>query len=705
MTGETSACFEPALDYLVVKIPRWDLKKFKMVEREIGSQMKSVGEVMAVGRKFEECLQKAIRMLDVGAHGLVCNDLKPNVEEELTHPSDERIFALVEAMKKGYSCEELSRQTGVNQWFLRKIENVIDLEKLLSKTGFEKVDTKLLLEAKQMGFSDKQLSTIFGNTDEQVKTKRDMLGVKPFVKQIDTLAAEFPARTNYLYLTYNGNSDDVSFSNENKVAVVGSGVYRIGSSVEFDWCCVSAVETLKNLGRTVIMINYNPETVSTDYNVCDKLYFEEISFETVREIYEKENPQGILVSMGGQISNNIAVKLEKAGLKIIGTQTKNIDNAEDRSKFSKMLDLIGVNQPEWKTMTSIEESKKFAEKVGYPVLVRPSYVLSGAAMNTAFNHNDLETYLGRASKVNEEHPVVLTKFMINSKELEVDAVAVKGQVVVQALSEHVENAGVHSGDATMIYPAQTVSEETSKKVSEITKAIASKLEITGPFNIQFLARDDNVLVIECNLRASRSFPFVSKVSGFNFIQAAVKLMMGEQVNTNLKSVKHVGVKAPQFSFSRVSGADPLLSVEMSSTGEVGCLGKDVNDAFLKALIASGFKIPKKNVLVSLGGLENKEKLLNPVKDLTSKGYNIFATPNTSKFLESNGVNNTLLHKISDGKTPNVKDWLNGSKLDLIINVPKNYAHEQKNRRVLHKKESIRLRHPLNNKQAASSPFR
>ena len=560
VTKKTSACFEPALDYVVVKMPRWDLKKFRLASRKIGSQMMSVGEVMAIGRKFEEALQKAVRMLDIGMHGMVCNDLELNVEDELSSPSDERIFALVEALKKGYSCGELSKITGVNEWFLQKIKNITDLEQKLEGTGFKNLSGELLSQAKQNGFSDKQLSIIFRNSHKEVKERRDFFGIKPYVKQIDTLAAEFPARTNYLYLTYNGREDDVSFEKSRKAAVIGGGVYRIGSSVEFDWCCVSAVSALKKMGFSTIMINYNPETVSTDYDVCDRLYFEEISFETVQEICEKENPEGVMVSMGGQIANNLAVKLRDAGISLIGTKAESIDRAEDRFKFSKMLDGLGIAQPEWRELTTFEEAKVFAEKVGYPILVRPSYVLSGAAMNVAFNHEDLETFLNRASKVNEDHPVVISKFIANSKELEIDAVADRGKIISKAISEHVENAGVHSGDATMIYPCESLYPETEREIIRISEAIAGKLEITGPFNIQFIAKKGEVLVIECNLRASRSFPFVSKVSGDNFIETATRAMMGDPVSPKNASLSHLGIKAPSvFFFQNQRGGPSSVS--------------------------------------------------------------------------------------------------------------------------------------------------
>ncbi len=677
ITQKTIACFEPALDYVVVKIPRWDLKKFRHVSRNIGSQMKSVGEVMAIGRKFEEALQKAVRMTDIGALGIVCNDFEYDVEKELASPSDERIFAVAEAIKKGYSCEEIEKLTGIDKWFLYKMKNIIEMEEKLRKTNFKDISSELLIEAKQLGFSDKQLSIIFSNSYLDVKKKRNELGIKPFVKQIDTLAAEFPAMTNYLYLTYNGNEDDITFEEKKKIIVLGSGVYRIGSSVEFDWCCVNAVFALKDIGFRTVMINYNPETVSTDYDVCDKLYFDEISFETVSEIYEKEKPDGVIISMGGQIPNNMAMKLEKSGVKILGTDAKSIDSAEDRHKFSQLLDELGIEQPPWQELTNYAAAKKFAEKAGYPVLVRPSYVLSGAAMSVAFSDADLETYLTKASKVNMEHPVVMSKFMINSKEIEIDAVASGGKIIAEAITEHVENAGVHSGDATMIYPANDLYVETVAKVKKIAAAVAEKLDITGPFNMQFLAKDNNVSVIECNLRASRSFPFVSKVGKRNMIEIATKAIMGlgiEKVSDEKQS--HVGVKSPQFSFSRLTGADPMLTVEMSSTGEVACLGTSVHEAFLKALLAAGFRLPEKNILVSLGGDENKEKFAEHARKLKELGYSIFATYNTSLFLKEKGVDNTMLHKVHEDKSPNIKDYLNKDRIDLIINVPGSHTESE-----------------------------
>jgi len=676
ITQTTTACFEPAIDYVVVKMPRWDLKKFRKVSRDIGSSMKSVGEVMAIGRKFEEALQKAVRMTDIGAQGIVCNDFSYDIEKELASPGDERMFAVAEALKIGYSCEEISKLTGIDNWFLYKIRNIIELEEKLRKTDFEEADRELLLQAKQLGFSDKQLSIIFNVSYLEVKKKRDELGIRPVVKQIDTLAAEYPAKTNYLYLTYNGSEDDIEFGGKKNIIVLGSGVYRIGSSVEFDWCCVNSVFTLKDMGYTTVMINYNPETVSTDYDVCDKLYFDEISFETVTEIYEKEKPEGIIVSMGGQIPNNIAVKLENYGAKILGTPAKSIDNAEDRYKFSKLLDELGISQPEWKELTNYEEAKTFAKRVGYPVLVRPSYVLSGAAMNVAFTDDDLETYLTRASTVSQEHPVVMSKFIVNSKEIELDAVAKDGEIVAEAITEHVENAGVHSGDATMVYPPADLNPETIAKVKKIAAAIADKLRITGPFNIQFLAKENEIKVIECNLRASRSFPFVSKVGKNNMIEIATKAMLGKYVRAKAIDLNHVGIKSPQFSFSRLTGADPISTVEMASTGEVACLGADVNEAFLKALLAAGFKLPENNVLLSLGGEVNKQKFLESAKKLKDMGYNIFATHKTSIFLKENNIENTMLHKIGENTSPNIKEYLNKESLDLIINLPTDYTESE-----------------------------
>lgn len=683
ITETTIACFEPALDYIVVKIPRWDLKKFRNVSRRIGSSMKSVGEVMAIGRTFEEAMQKAVRMLDIGAHGLVGNDFSYDIDEELANPTDERLFAVVAAMKEGRSIEETHKRTGIDEWFLYKIMNVIEAEKELAAA--KGITPQLLKKAKQHGFSDKQIAIISGREESEIRQLRKKNGVIPVVKQIDTLAAEYPAKTNYLYLTYNGNEDDITFGGGKKKAIVlGSGVYRIGSSVEFDWCCVNAVSTLRQLGYEAIMINYNPETVSTDYDVCDKLYFDEISSETVADIYEKENPEGVIVSMGGQIPNNMALKLAELGVRILGTSPESIDAAEDRQKFSQLLDRLGIDQPQWEELTSVEDAEKFAAEVGYPVLVRPSYVLSGAAMSIAFNDFDLEGYLAKASKVSSEYPVVISKFITNSKEIEIDAVAANGKIVIEAVTEHIENAGVHSGDATMVFPPKKLYIETTRRVSGIAAKIADALNITGPFNIQFLAKENEVKVIECNLRASRSFPFVSKVSKKNFAETATKAILGIETGNRkavdaAEGISCVGVKSPQFSFTRLKGADPLTTVEMASTGEVACLGANTYDAFLKAIMAAGFKLPEKNILISIGGDEAKVKFLPYAKKLSALGFSLFATEHTEQFLEKNGIPATMLHKVSEEKSPNILEYLsgsNGKKLHLVINIPAAFTKKE-----------------------------
>lgn len=674
VTKITSACFEPALDYLVVKIPRWDLKKFRRVSKKIGSEMKSVGEVMAIGRNFEEAIQKAARMLQIGMYGLVCNEDYSfrNLEKELKHPTDERLFGIAEALKKGYSIDQIYRLTKIDKWFLYKIENIVSLEKKFRKTKFEGVPKELFLEAKQKGFSDKQIAILTDLNEMEVRERRKSMGIAPVVKQIDTLAAEYPAKTNYLYLTYNGSEDDVDFSTEkNKIVVLGSGSYSIGSSVEFDWCCVSAVINLKKIGYSTIMVNYNPETVSTDYDICDKLYFDELSFERVMDIYEKENPKGVIISMGGQIPNNIAMKCHKAGIRVFGTSPESIDAAENRYKFSKLLDELGIDQPKWKELTSVKDAEEFARRIGYPVLVRPSYVLSGAAMSVVFSEKDMDKYLKKASMVSPEYPVVISKFILNAKELEMDAVAKKGKIIVSAIVEHVENAGVHSGDATMVLPPQKTYIETIRKIRETGGRIARALNITGPFNIQFIAKDNEIKVIECNLRASRSFPFVSKVSKINFIELAVKAMTGKHMKNNKSTLdlNYVGVKAPQFSFSRLKGADPTLGVEMASTGEVACLGEDVYETFLKSILSAGFVLPKKNILISIGEEANRHKFLESAKKLREMGFDIFATEHTSEFLKNKGIGNTMLYKVHESKKPNIMDYITKGGIHLVICIP------------------------------------
>lgn len=677
VTQTTQACFEPAIDYVVIKVPRWDLKKFKRISKRIGSSMKSVGEVMAIGRKFEEALQKAIRMLDIDMHGIVCNDIKfEDFENELKNPTDERIFAVSEAIKNNISVDKIYEITGIDKWFLYKIKNIVELEKEIKETG--ELSRPLLKKAKEYGFSDLQLAIILNKKEEEIANLRKSYNIIPVVKQIDTLAAEYPAKTNYLYLTYNGDENDISFEDKNKVIVLGSGVYRIGSSVEFDWCCVNTVFALKEMGYRTIMINYNPETVSTDYDICDKLYFDELSFEALSAIYEKEKPIGVIISMGGQIPNNLAMKCWRNGIRVLGTSPESIDNAEDRYKFSKLLDNLGVDQPKWRELTNIAEAVKFGNKVGYPVLVRPSYVLSGAAMNVAYDDMNLEKFLHSAAKVSKEYPVVISKFITGAKEIEIDAVANGGKIVVEAIMEHVENAGVHSGDATIVLPPQKIYLATIKKVRNIAEEISSALKITGPFNIQFIAKKNEIKVIECNLRASRSFPFVSKVTKKNFSEIATRAIMGSSVeNFNPEiDIDYVGVKTPQFSFTRFKEADPVLGVEMASTGEVACLGEDVYEAFLKSILSTGFKIPKKNILISMSGDKNRYDFLESCKTLKKLGYDIYATDHTHKFLEKVGISSAMLYKIHEGKSPNVLEYLVGRKIDLVITVPSEPENEE-----------------------------
>jgi len=676
ITKVTKACFEPALDYVVVKVPRWDLKKFKEVDTRLGSEMKSVGEVMSIGRSFEEALQKALRMISIGMHGLTQNSIRFNdIDKELEYPTDKRVFAIAEALKTGWTVDSIHEKTKIDKWFLYKLQNIIDTEKELNKNELNK---DLMLKAKKQGFSDYQIAKVKNTDLHKVRKLRKDMGVIPYVKQIDTLGAEYPALTNYLYTTYNATEHDVEPSSDS-VAILGSGAYRIGSSVEFDWCCVNAITSTKKAGYNTIMINYNPETVSTDYDVCDRLYFEEMTFERVVDIYEFEHPKGIILSMGGQIPNNLAMRLHEVGVKILGTAPENIDRAEDRHKFSELLDMMGVEQPEWKELTSVDEAKRFANHVQYPVLIRPSYVLSGAAMNVVWDDESLERSLKEASEVNAKYPVVITKFIENSKEVEIDAVAKDGRILIYAITEHVENAGIHSGDATLMLPAQRLYIETTRKVKKTARMIAEALNITGPFNIQFLARENNIKVIECNLRASRSFPFCSKIFKQNMIDIATRAILGEDVKPVEKSsldLDYVGVKAAQFSFSRLKGADPILGVEMASTGEVACIGHEINEAFLKAFISVGFKMPKKGILLSTGPMESKVKLLPKVIKLKEMGYELYATPGSAEFLRNNGVDTTALHWPFDKKDPNVNDHILDKKIDLVINIPKDNSKQE-----------------------------
>ncbi len=698
ITKETSACFEPALDYVVLKYPRWDLQKFRKVSSSIGSEMKSVGEVMAIARTYEEALQKAIRMLDVGMKGLVCNDLRfNNLEKELREPTDKRMFAITEAIKKGYSIEKIYEFTKVDRWFLFKIKNIVDIEKKLQRCKLKDLSFSLLKEAKQKGFSDLQIAILTKCNELDIRNKRENLGVIPFVKQIDTLAAEYPAKTNYLYLTYNGCNDDIRFKEKNQVIVLGGGAYRIGSSVEFDWCCVNSVSTLRNLKYRTIMINCNPETVSTDYDICDKLYFDELTFERVMDIYDKEKPLGLIVSMGGQIPNNLALSLHNSDVKILGTSPIKIDNAEDRHQFSKLLDELGIDQPEWKELSSIEDAEEFASKVGYPVLVRPSYVLSGAAMSIALSKYELKKYLKKASEISREHPVVISKFITGAKEIEIDAVANRGSLYCYAISEHVENAGVHSGDATMVLPPQRTYLETMRRIKIIAKKIAKSLNITGPFNIQFIAKDNDVKVIECNLRASRSFPFVSKVFKINFVDMATKIIMGKcvpNIDRSSFDLDYVGIKAPQFSFTRLKGSDPVLGVEMSSTGEVACLGDDFNETFLKSLISVGFKLPQKNILLSTGPIDSKMEFLESSRMLNELGFKFYATKGTADFMKKNGLKADVLHWPLDKKEPNTLTYIVDKKIDLVINIPKNIEKEELDNDYLIRRKAVDFDVPL-----------
>ena len=687
MNDTTTACFEPALDYLVVKMPKWDLDKFQGASHFIGSEMKSVGEVMAIGRSFEEALQKGCRMLGDGARGLVGNDF--NIRQSLqdvSRPTPRRVFALAEALARGSAVADLARRTGIDPWFLDKMRRIVDLRDAIvaaGRRGGERaaLPADLLRTAKQGGFSDEQIALFSRRSISQVTRRCLACGVVPVVKQIDTLAAEWPVRTNYLYLTYHGTEDDlVPGDSERKILVLGSGAYRIGSSVEFDWCCVSATAALRRLGYSPLVINCNPETVSTDYDMGHTLYFEELTFERIHDIWRKERPLGILLAFGGQIPNNHALACAKAGIPVFGTQPQDIDRAEDRHKFSTLLDRLGVPQPEWVEVTSRREAGRFAARVRYPVLVRPSYVLSGAAMRIASDGSGLQAALKGAAEVSRQHPVVISKFVEGAKELEADAVAAQGRVLAVAVTEHVENAGVHSGDATVVLPPQKLYLETVRRIRAITAELARALRITGPFNVQFLAMDNEVMVIECNLRASRSFPFISKVTGVDFVDLATRAMMGAEarrVPESLLDLGHVGVKAPQFSFSRIRGADPALRVEMASTGEVACLGEDLPEAFLKAILAAGFRLPeRRQVLLTIGSLRDKTRFLPSARLLHDLGFTLYATRHTSRFLEDQGVPNVRLYKIHERRKPSLLEYISPDRLDLIINVPSGYDRKE-----------------------------
>jgi len=686
VTQTTCACFEPSLDYCVVKIPRWDMRKFTGVSTYIGSAMKSVGEVMAIDRKFEAAFSKAIRMMDHTLDGFgdiptVYQEMSvQDLEHAMSNPDDKRILAIAAAMDRNLTVDQIYEFTKIDRWFLHKLQNIISLQKLLRKKKLADIDEDLLLHSKRCGFSDRQIGRCISSSELQVRKRRQNLQIFPFVKQIDTLAAEFPARTNYLYMTYSGSAHDLDFE-DHGIMVLGCGAYRIGSSCEFDWCAVSAARTLREKGVKSIVVNYNPETVSTDYDECDRLYFEELSFERVLDIYELEKSKGIIVSVGGQIPNNLAMPLHQQGVCILGTQPTSIDNAEDRFRFSEMLDRLGIDQPRWKQLTSVQEASRFANDVGFPVLVRPSYVLSGAAMNVAANEKQLVRFLKEATLLSSKHPVVVSKFIEGAKEIEMDAVACNGTMINYAISEHVENAGVHSGDATLVLPAQNLYVETMKRVRKTTLKIAQALNITGPFNIQFLSKDNDIKVIECNLRASRSFPFVSKTLNVNLIDLATRAMLGEDVRPvhfSLFDFDYVCVKVPMFSFTRLLGADPILRVEMASTGEVACFGETRYEAYLKALIASGFKIPtgpRKSILISAGPLKSKIAFLECAKILVKLGYTLYATTKTQIVLGSHGVEAIHVYKPSENNIPSVIDFLSNGKIDVVVNVPENLTHE------------------------------
>lgn len=720
VTKTTSAFFEPALDYVVCKIPRWDLSKFRGVDKELGSSMKSVGEVMAIGRNFEEAIQKGLRMIGQGMHGFVENkELEiADIDAALREPTDKRVFIISKAMHKDYTIDQIHDLTKIDKWFLRKLKHIIDIDESLKKCNINTVDASLLRTAKVYGFTDFQIARAVGLEGELHNMHKAMLVVRnlrkrynilPVVKQIDTLAAEYPAQTNYLYVTYSGVKSDIDFSNDKRsVIVLGSGAYRIGSSVEFDWCGVQALNTIRKQGFRSVMINYNPETVSTDYDMCDRLYFDELTFERVMDIIDMENPHGVIVSTGGQIPNNLAMHLDEQHVPILGTAAKDIDNAEDRARFSSMLTDNGINQPEWSALTSMEDIDKFVDRVGLPVLVRPSYVLSGAAMNVCSNKDELTRFLQLAANVSEDHPVVVSKFIEHAKEIEMDAVARDGEILAYAISEHIEFAGVHSGDATIQFPPQKLYVETVRRIKRVSRQIAKALHINGPFNIQFMARENDILVIECNLRASRSFPFVSKVLKLNLIDLATKVMLGvpvEKPNKNLFDLDYVGIKASQFSFNRLQKADPVLGVDMSSTGEVGCLGDDTSTALLKSMLSVGQRIPEKNILLSTGGAKQKAELLDSARTLIAHGYKIYATGGTSKYLTDNGIENThVLWPSDEGEGPRALDMLHEKQIDMVVNIPKDLTARELTNGYRIRRAAIDLNIPLITNSRLASAF-
>ena len=720
VTKTTSAFFEPALDYVVCKIPRWDLSKFRGVDKELGSSMKSVGEVMAIGRNFEEAIQKGLRMIGQGMHGFVENkELEiDDIDAALREPTDKRVFVISKAMHKGYTVDQIHELTKIDKWFLEKLQHIIDIDEAMKKCNINTLDKELLRTAKVYGFTDFQIARAVGLEDELksmrkaslvVRNRRKNYGILPVVKQIDTLAAEYPAQTNYLYVTYAGVKSDITFENDHRsIIVLGSGAYRIGSSVEFDWCGVQALNTIRKEGYRSVMINYNPETVSTDYDMCDRLYFDELTFERVMDIIDLEQPNGVIVSTGGQIPNNLAVLLDEQHVPILGTKAQDIDNAEDRAKFSQMLTNNGINQPEWSALTSMDDIDRFIERVGFPVLVRPSYVLSGAAMNVCSNEDELKRFLQLAANVSEDHPVVVSKFIEHAKEIEMDAVAKNGEVIAYAISEHIEFAGVHSGDATIQFPPQKLYVETVRRCKRVGRQIAKELHINGPFNIQFMARDNDILVIECNLRASRSFPFVSKVLKINLIELATRVMLGlpvEKPSKNLFDLDYVGIKASQFSFNRLQKADPVLGVDMSSTGEVGCLGDDTNTALLKSMLSVGHRIPKKNILLSTGGAKQKVAMLDAAKMLIDHGYKLFATGGTSKFLNENGIENThVLWPSEEGDEPKALDLLHNHTIDMVVNIPKNLTSSELTNGYKIRRAAIDLNVPLITNARLASAF-